>query len=817
MSFRPRETRLWVRPRVTRPWAAALLLAAALSAPRPALADKRADARRHFKAGMALIARGQPANGVAELERAYELLPHPDVLYNIGRAWEAAGNLPLSLQAYRSYLATDPDDAAAVRATVEAMQAELDRAKNPPAPPAPAAPEAPPPAPPPAPVKPPPPAPRGDEALQESVETASRRAQSPLDAPNATSIVTADEIRLSGLTKVQEILRRLPGVDVNVLTGGDAELGVRGFNSRLSNKVLVLLDGRPLYVDTLGVTVWEFAPVDVEQIERIEVVRGPGAALYGANAFGGVINIITRQPGEGRGGARVGAGLRGEIFGSATASQRAGPSAYRVSAGYTREPHWSREIGGGRVDAESYGPTGRSSLEVLRFDAHSTHRLGRDLRLSAGGNFVRASRTQLGAGVFNEYDIVGSIGSVDAALASRHASLRAFYNRNDVAAGQAQNYLGIGLNRTRILIDVADVQPEAYGELKTGALAHQLRGGVNYRYKRVAWGDLNGPQTEHWVGAFAQDETTLGPNVRLSLGARADYVPAVNRVAASPRGSLIVKPTPRSALRATGATAFRSPSFLESYLDSSAAAPGATGAQARGIAARYDNSSAPANYERLLAADVGYLGQDLDALHVELTAFYQRASGLIILSDRRPETPSSDAANGLDPNTGRYNVGASRLDNGCIVYHLAGVEAGARFFPIEGVDLFVNYTFTEPRYQKPASCTDVVDQHTSRHKANAGVAVRTRFGVDGEVTAHYSSSQTWSDGNAGIDVRNGAQPAASPVDAYALVNARLGYRFAGDHAEVSAVGYNLLDHRHRQHPLGQVLARQLMAFVAYRF
>ena len=77
---------------------------------------------------------------------------------------------------------------------------------------------------------------------------------------------------------------------------------MRGFNQRLSNKVLILVNGRSVYVDLLGATIWATLSIGVEDIERIEVVRGPGSALYGADAFNGVINIITKPPGEGGSG-----------------------------------------------------------------------------------------------------------------------------------------------------------------------------------------------------------------------------------------------------------------------------------------------------------------------------------------------------------------------------------------------------------------------------------------------------------------------------------------------------------------------------------
>src|SRR6185312_2433500 len=129
-------------------------------------------------------------------------------------------------------------------------------------------------------------------------------------------------------------LRRLAGVDIMETTGAQTEVSMRGFNQRLSNKVLVLVDGRSVYIDLLGATLWADLPVSVEDIERIEVVRGPGSALYGADAFNGVINIITKAPGEGGSGFNVGYGTHNETHGTAYASGRAGDLAYRLSGGY---------------------------------------------------------------------------------------------------------------------------------------------------------------------------------------------------------------------------------------------------------------------------------------------------------------------------------------------------------------------------------------------------------------------------------------------------------------------------------------------------
>nr|MCU0659754.1 TonB-dependent receptor plug domain-containing protein [Polyangiaceae bacterium] len=313
---------------------------------------------------MDLIARGNYEQGIADLERAHEILPHPSVLFNIARAHAEQGELQKAIDAYKRYLDTSPPDADDVRKVIDQLQRRIDRrnaalaaarqarpdpAAPPPAPTASGSGAAPAPTVTAAPTAPPPPAPeaapeealaldaRKEDVFEEQVVTASRAAQSPLDAPNSTSIITEQDIRLSGITKIQELLRRLAGVDVAIMTGGDTEVSIRGYNSRVSNKTLVLIDYRSVYIDLLGATFWETLPIDVEQIERIEVVRGPGSALYGANAFAGVINIITKKPGEGGNKVRAGFGNHGNAFGSATVSRRQGDFAYRLSAGYTRE------------------------------------------------------------------------------------------------------------------------------------------------------------------------------------------------------------------------------------------------------------------------------------------------------------------------------------------------------------------------------------------------------------------------------------------------------------------------------------------------
>ncbi|WP_413700486.1 TonB-dependent receptor plug domain-containing protein [Psychromonas sp. KJ10-10] len=115
-------------------------------------------------------------------------------------------------------------------------------------------------------------------------------------------MVTDDEIRRSGATNIPEALRLVPGVDVAQIDPNKWAVSIRGFTGRYANKLLVLIDGRSVYTPSFSGVNWEHFDYLMQDIARIEVIRGPGATLWGANAVNGIINIITREAGENPGG-----------------------------------------------------------------------------------------------------------------------------------------------------------------------------------------------------------------------------------------------------------------------------------------------------------------------------------------------------------------------------------------------------------------------------------------------------------------------------------------------------------------------------------
>ena len=136
---------------------------------------------------------------------------------------------------------------------------------------------------------------------EESVSIAVRHQQPISQAPSNVYVITDDDIRQSGAIDILTILRRIPGMEVMQVTGADFNVSVRGDNQLNANKLLVMVDGRSIYVDVQGAVFWKLLPVTLPEIKRIEVLKGPASVLYGFNAFDGIINIITKSPEEMKG------------------------------------------------------------------------------------------------------------------------------------------------------------------------------------------------------------------------------------------------------------------------------------------------------------------------------------------------------------------------------------------------------------------------------------------------------------------------------------------------------------------------------------
>src|SRR5580698_10637580 len=141
-----------------------------------------------------------------------------------------------------------------------------------------------------------------EELANIQVTSVSQKEQALSKAGAAVFVITQEDIRRSGMMNIPDLLRMVPGVDVARLDSNAWAISIRGFNDRYSNKVLVLIDGRSVYSEVFSGVFWDQQNVPLEDIDRIEVIRGPGGTVWGANAVNGVINIITKSSKDTKGG-----------------------------------------------------------------------------------------------------------------------------------------------------------------------------------------------------------------------------------------------------------------------------------------------------------------------------------------------------------------------------------------------------------------------------------------------------------------------------------------------------------------------------------
>jgi iron complex outermembrane recepter protein len=207
-----------------------------------------------------------------------------------------------------------------------------------------------------------------EELADVRISSVSKSSERLADAAAAVFVITREDIARSGATTIPEILRLAPNLEVATIDRTTYAISARGFNGDLADKLLVLIDGRTVYSPLYGGVYWDMQGVPPENIERIEVISGPGATLWGANAENGVINIITRTAGETQGTLLTAAGGNADGSAGGRYGGRLAPDlAYRIYAlgfeqgssrtdsGANAQDAWSKRQGGFRVDWTPHG------------------------------------------------------------------------------------------------------------------------------------------------------------------------------------------------------------------------------------------------------------------------------------------------------------------------------------------------------------------------------------------------------------------------------------------------------------------------------
>jgi iron complex outermembrane receptor protein len=202
-----------------------------------------------------------------------------------------------------------------------------------------------------------------EDLMNVQVYSAAKHAQKAAETPAAITVLTQEDMRRSGMTTIPEMLRMVPGLDVAQINANQWAISSRGFNDLYSNKLLVLMDGRSVYTPLFSGVYWDTIDYVLPDLDRIEVVRGPGATLWGANAVNGVINITTKSARDTQGLLAEGMGGNEEQQGSVRFGGKIDDNTYfrvyskyrrfddfPLSNGHDENDGWQDIRGGFRID-----------------------------------------------------------------------------------------------------------------------------------------------------------------------------------------------------------------------------------------------------------------------------------------------------------------------------------------------------------------------------------------------------------------------------------------------------------------------------------
>ncbi|MDX1429085.1 MAG: TonB-dependent receptor, partial [Rhodothermales bacterium] len=412
------------------------------------------------------------------------------------------------------------------------------------------------------------------------VVTASRYEQRAIDAPAAVSIVLEDEIRSRPVINPSEHLKGLPGVDVASVGIGQDNVVIRGFNLAFDpGRVLFLTDNRIASIPSIATNNYSFTPAGDEDIERIEVVSGPGSAVYGPNALGGVLHIITKSPFDSEGTrVSISGGERSVFLTSFRHASILSPKvAAKISGEYFRADDW-QVIDPLDPDSIILGTTSGSGRQTFgglipntpdfgqeRFsgEARIDFRANGDLTATFTGGFTQGTNMGLGEGGLMQIKD-WQYGFVQARVYYRELQAQAYYTKSD----SKDSYL----RRNGDLIDdkssmfVAQVQHSS--SLHDGA--QRLTYGADVLLTRPDTG-IHGRNSDdddiNEFGAYLQSETRLLDRLKFIAAARVDNNNRLDNPVFSPRAGLVFTPSPNHRLRLTYNRAFESPRSSSLFLD----------------------------------------------------------------------------------------------------------------------------------------------------------------------------------------------------------------------------------------------------------
>jgi outer membrane receptor protein involved in Fe transport len=665
------------------------------------------------------------------------------------------------------------------------------------------------------------------EVFEDVIVVTASRVEQPLnEAPASITVLDQKTIESIPADDYSDLLRNVPGLNVSQTSARDINITARGATNTLATSSLVLVDGRSLYLDFFGFVMWDFLPVNPVEIKQIEAVRGPGSAVWGANAMTGVVNVITKRPKEIVGTSiLLGGGEIGTKYGSIThagiaGGKGAGGFGYKLSGGFYQQDAYERPAT--LTNTFENEGTKQPKAEV-RLDWDLTD----DSYFSFGGGTARTDGIiHTGIGPFK----------IDSGTKLSYAKLD--YNKQAFHVGtfwngldaDSQNLLSRGTNGQ--FLGFAFKTDTYNFELSNTSVAgthHILTYGGDYRKSKFDLEIAPKGTDKKEYGAFVQDEILLGDKVRWLIGGRYDNIDPIDGVF-TPRTSLLWSPTPGNTFRVSYNEAFRTPSVINDYLD-------ATILVQLGAFPIYLPATADGNVElseeSLKAYEVGYVGSYSNGMIMSLAAYRNKTKDSIDFYTSRSYGGFSNLPPIFNPALG-YGVPPALV--GCFLFQpgtfplcplggLAGlVPSNFSYRNIgettdQGLEFSLQQRFTgnwswffnaswqdKPEFEGLTPAEELTQNLPPEWRGNVGFAF-DNGGLFFSANANYQDSAFWAD----------VPFATGTTDSFTMVNAEVGMRFMDERMTLKLIGANIFDEKVQQHIFGDIISRKVTAQVGFRF
>ncbi|MGA2879301.1 MAG: TonB-dependent receptor [Bryobacteraceae bacterium] len=636
-----------------------------------------------------------------------------------------------------------------------------------------------------------------EDLMNIQVTSVSKKEQKLSKTGAAIFVITQEDIRRSGATNIPDLLRMVPGVNVAQIDASNWAISIRGFNDRYADKVLVLIDGRSVYSPDFGGVEWDEQDVPLEDIERIEVIRGPGGTVWGANAVNGVISITTKNAKATPGGlVTAGGGTQESASGLVQYGGSAGADgAYRIFGKYSNTGSNEFANGGDAGDGWHMSHGGfRADWSLSPRDALTVQ--GDMLETSGSETLTTLFSNALASGE-KTLDSPSDVASADVLSRWTHTfsggsdvSVQSYYDRDDRA-----------LWGIRDILDTVDLDVQHH--LRLGA-RHDIVWGGGYRFTK----DSSTPgyaitllplyPTDNLFSIFFQDEISLGHAFSLTVGSKLEHN-TYTGLEYEPSAQLVWSATERQSLWLSVGRAIRQPARLDGALNINY---GIEPLPDGGFALLKIVSNTHLKAEEVRNVEIGYRAQLNDRFSFDATAFLNFYYSLRTQDAGIPYLNPDPAAPYLVIPIQEGNLGFGRT-YGAEVFGSWNVTHRWRLSP--GYSLLYTNTALSPGSQD----TTLADLAASSPRNQ--FQIRSLLDVSRHLQWDSSLGYVGELPNAG----DGFTPS------YTRLDTRVGWR-VGESTEFSVVGQNLLTPRHLEfhavYPVNPVeIERSFFGRITWRF